>query len=196
MKRCSARPTARADERAVSRLPAEVALHESFAAADVFLVSLEAGIEGYIVPSKVYGILAAGRPYIAAVAPACEAAGSGAGISLRAGGAPGDPDDLARHIHALYDDPAGALTMGANARRAALQFDRRVAVQAYFDLFTRVRTWRGPHDQAEFDALVGAGLLVSAPLWILIPAAIKLEDGGPVSFRRRASAAAGRCSRR
>src|SRR4029077_18513943 len=33
-------------------------LHESFAAADAFLVSLKAGIEGYIVPSKVYGILA------------------------------------------------------------------------------------------------------------------------------------------
>jgi lipopolysaccharide/colanic/teichoic acid biosynthesis glycosyltransferase len=34
-----------------------------------------------------------------------------------------------------------------------------------------------------FDAFVsGAGLLVSSPLWILIPAAIKLEDGGPVFF--------------
>ena len=34
-----------------------------------------------------------------------------------------------------------------------------------------------------FDALVSAmGLLVSSPLWIVIPAAIKLEDGGPVFF--------------
>jgi lipopolysaccharide/colanic/teichoic acid biosynthesis glycosyltransferase len=34
-----------------------------------------------------------------------------------------------------------------------------------------------------FDvALSGVGLLVSAPLWIVIPAAIKLEDGGPIFF--------------
>jgi len=34
-----------------------------------------------------------------------------------------------------------------------------------------------------FDvALSGAGLLLSAPFWLLIAAAIKLEDGGPVLF--------------
>ena len=37
-------------------------LHESFASADAFVVSLKSGLEGFIVPSKVYGILAAGRP--------------------------------------------------------------------------------------------------------------------------------------
>jgi len=34
-----------------------------------------------------------------------------------------------------------------------------------------------------FDAtLSGVGLLLSLPLWVVIPAAIKLEDGGPVFF--------------
>jgi lipopolysaccharide/colanic/teichoic acid biosynthesis glycosyltransferase len=34
-----------------------------------------------------------------------------------------------------------------------------------------------------FDAALSAvGLILSAPLWMLIPAAIKLEDGGPVFF--------------
>jgi len=34
-----------------------------------------------------------------------------------------------------------------------------------------------------FDAtLAGIGLVLSAPLWLVIPAAIKLEDGGPVFF--------------
>ena len=34
-----------------------------------------------------------------------------------------------------------------------------------------------------FDAVLsGAGLLVSVPLWCVIPLAIKLEDGGPVFF--------------
>jgi lipopolysaccharide/colanic/teichoic acid biosynthesis glycosyltransferase len=34
-----------------------------------------------------------------------------------------------------------------------------------------------------FDAsLAAAGLLLSSPLWLLIPVAIKLEDGGPIFF--------------
>jgi len=34
-----------------------------------------------------------------------------------------------------------------------------------------------------FDsALAAIGLLVSSPLWVIIPAAIKLEDGGPVFY--------------
>src|SRR5258708_38802600 len=36
-----------------------------------------------------------------------------------------------------------------------------------------------------FDiALSGAGLVASAPLWAVLAAAIKLEDGGPVFFRQ------------
>jgi len=36
-----------------------------------------------------------------------------------------------------------------------------------------------------FDCtLSGVGLIVSAPLWMVIAAAIKLEDGGPVFFRQ------------
>ena len=37
-------------------------------------VSLKRGLAGYIVPSMLYGILAAGRPYVAAVEEACEVA--------------------------------------------------------------------------------------------------------------------------
>jgi glycosyltransferase involved in cell wall biosynthesis len=113
-------------------------LHESFASADVFLVSLKPGIEGYIVPSKVYGILAAGRPYIAAVDPTCEVAAIAREHMCGVPVAPGDPDALAGAILALYDDPAGTRAMGARARSAALQFDRRIAVRSYYDLFTRI----------------------------------------------------------
>ena len=42
-------------------------LGESLAAADVHLIPLQKGLAGYIVPSKLYGILAVGRPYIAMV---------------------------------------------------------------------------------------------------------------------------------
>jgi putative colanic acid biosynthesis glycosyltransferase WcaI len=115
-------------------------LHESFAAADAFLVALKPGIEGFIVPSKLYGILAAGRPYVAATDPSCEAAEiirrHHCGLLAR----PGDPDDLAEKIVALYEDPAATRAMGVNARAAALRFDRRHAVASYHDLFLRLMT--------------------------------------------------------
>ena len=113
-------------------------LTESFAAADAFVVSLKAGIEGYIVPSKLYGILAAGRPYIAAVDPSCEAATIAAEHGCGVLAAPGDPDALAAAIARLYDNPELARAMGERARHAAWRFDRRVAVSRYFELFTRM----------------------------------------------------------
>jgi len=40
-----------------------------------------------------------------------------------------------------------------------------------------------PWSKRAFDvALSGAGLILSAPLWLLMAAAVKLEDGGPVFF--------------
>jgi len=113
-------------------------LHDSFAAADAFLVSLKAGIEGYIVPSKLYGILAADRPYIAAVDPSCEAADIAASHRCGLLARPGDAADLADKIAALCDDPDSARQMGINARDAALRFDRKAAVRQYHDLFTRL----------------------------------------------------------
>jgi colanic acid biosynthesis glycosyl transferase WcaI len=113
-------------------------LHESFATADAFLVSLKAGVEGYIVPSKLYGILAAGRPYVAAVDPSCEVARLAVEHRCGVPAPPGDVDALADAVLGLAADPVRARQMGANARELALRFDRRPAVQAYHDLFLRI----------------------------------------------------------
>jgi colanic acid biosynthesis glycosyl transferase WcaI len=90
------------------------------------------------VPSKAYGILAAGRPFIAATDPACEAAAIARDHRCGVLAPPGDPIALAERITALHESPDSVRQMGMNARRAAWQFDRRVAVQAYFDLLTSV----------------------------------------------------------
>jgi colanic acid biosynthesis glycosyl transferase WcaI len=113
-------------------------LDQSFAAADVFLVALKAGLEGYIVPSKLYGILAAGRAFVAAVDASCEVAeitrDTGSGVVA----APGDADALAGAVLALYNDRDEVGAMGRRAREAAWQFDRRQAVTAYHELFLQV----------------------------------------------------------
>ena len=110
-------------------------LSESFASADVFVVSLKPGLAGYIVPSKLYGILAAGRPYVAAVEDACEVAAISQKYDCGLVVGPGDAKGLAQHILTLYRDRALAQRLGANARQAAPVFDRPPQVRAYYELF-------------------------------------------------------------
>ena len=110
-------------------------LTESFAAADVFIVSLKAGLSGYIVPSKLYGILAAGRPYVAAVEEDSEVVHIARAYDCGLVAEPGKPRSLADYILALYHDRARARRMGDNSRRAAGDFDRREHVSAYARLF-------------------------------------------------------------
>lgn len=110
-------------------------LHDSFATADAFLVSLKPGLEGYIVPSKLYGILAAGRPYVAAVDRSCEVATVAQDHGCGVWAEPGDPDALAAAIASLCDGRTETRAMGERARAAAARFDRREAVRAYHGLF-------------------------------------------------------------
>ena len=117
----------------VSYQPRE-AMPLSYAAADLFLVSLEPGLAGYIVPSKIYSILAAGRPYVAAVEEACEVAGIteryGCGFVVP----PGDADAFASHILELSRNPSATADLGRRAREAALDFDRRRQIATYAQL--------------------------------------------------------------
>lgn len=166
--------------------PREV-LRESFAAADVFVVSLKAGLAGYIVPSKVYGILAAGRPYVAVVEPDSEVVAITRKHECGLVAEPGDGEALAKRIRELYRDPVLRERLGENGRRAALEFDRRGQIRAYDELLREVAGGaarvRPPVLKRPFDVcLSGLGLVGSAPLWALIALAIKLEDGGPVFY--------------
>jgi glycosyltransferase involved in cell wall biosynthesis len=110
-------------------------LDESFGAADAFVVSLKPGLEGYIVPSKIYGTLAAGRPFIAAVDESCEVAEIAREHRCGVVVPPGDVEAFVAAVLKLRDDPDGRAAMGRRARDAAWQFDRRRAIAAYADLF-------------------------------------------------------------
>ncbi len=110
-------------------------LEQSFGTADVFVVSLKAGIEGYIVPSKLYGTLAAGRPYIAAVDPSAEPADVARDHRCGLLVTPGDVDAFAAAVTTLKENPEECAAMGRRARDAAWLFDRRRAVAAYYETF-------------------------------------------------------------
>jgi colanic acid biosynthesis glycosyl transferase WcaI len=110
-------------------------LIDSFATADAFLVSLKRGLSGFIVPSKLYGILAAGRPYIAAVEDDSEAADIAREHDCGIVVPPGSVEGIEAAIRALHADPARTSAMGQRARRAGLLFDRRRAVSSYEHVF-------------------------------------------------------------
>src|SRR5262249_50573240 len=113
-------------------------LTESFGTADVFVVTLLSGLAGYIVPSKLYGILAAGRPYVAAVEEECEVARITRSHDCGFVVPPQQPKDIAEAVLRLYYDRRLGSEMGVRSRAAGLQFDRPRQVVAYADLLKQV----------------------------------------------------------
>jgi glycosyltransferase involved in cell wall biosynthesis len=111
---------------------------KSYASADLFLVSLKPGLAGYIVPSKLYSILAAGRPYVAAVEDACEVVDITRQYACGVIVPPGDADALAARILDMYRDGPLTAELGQRAREAGLAFDRPRQVAAYAELLRRV----------------------------------------------------------
>lgn len=92
-------------------------LRFSLASADVHLVSLAPGLAGFMEPSKVYGILAAARPLLAAVDPESEAARLVEGSRCGAVVAPGDASAWCTEIERLRNATPGELaSLGAAGR--------------------------------------------------------------------------------
>lgn len=110
-------------------------LRFSLGAADVHLISLKPELEGLIVPSKVYGILAAGKPFIyigdergevAQIAQQAEC-----GMVIRQG----DSAGLVEAITRMEADRAGLRRMGLNARAwFDTRYEKKVALQKWEDL--------------------------------------------------------------
>jgi lipopolysaccharide/colanic/teichoic acid biosynthesis glycosyltransferase len=90
----------------------------------------------------------------------------------------------------LADDPALRHEQGAAARARYLdEFRARRMVERTTAAYAQVMASPGPASRPAlkrlFDAsLAAAGLVLSAPVWALAAALIKLEDGGPVFYRQ------------
>jgi glycosyltransferase involved in cell wall biosynthesis len=107
----------------------------SLSAADVHVVGLAAGLSGYVVPSRLYGILAAGKPVIVAAEAESETARlverEGCGVVVP----PDRPELLARAIRSAHDGELDLDEMGRRARAYVLrEADRSVAFARYREL--------------------------------------------------------------
>lgn len=114
-------------------------LSESLSSADVHVVGLAAGLAGYVVPSRLYGILAVGRPVIVHADEDSETAEivreNGCGLVVP----PGRPELLAHAIRSAYAGRADLQQMGASARAYAVgEASRDVAIERYRRLIGEV----------------------------------------------------------
>jgi colanic acid biosynthesis glycosyl transferase WcaI len=94
------------------------------AAPDAHVITIRRGLEGVVVPSKMYAILAAGRPIIVVAPRETDVASLGAlqGFGLSAD--PDKPEELVRVVRALVSDPGKLKTMARAARDASYGYDR------------------------------------------------------------------------
>lgn len=108
-----------------------------YAAADVSLVPLKRTVALDSVPSKVYTIMASGRPVIAAVDPGSDVwtlvEQAQGGLCVE----PEDPQALAQAIRTLYADSALRERLGRSGREHVVQhYTRQVVAQQYHELLT------------------------------------------------------------
>ena len=104
------------------------------AAADAHVVTIKRGLEGIVVPSKMYGILAAGKPIVSVasqgtdVASLCQQIGCGVCCD------PDRPEELVRAVRELASDPVRLKTMSEAAKAAAPKYDKNVEAHKFIQI--------------------------------------------------------------
>lgn len=116
-------------------------LAESLSMADISLLGIEPQNEGVIMPSKLYGLLAAGRPIICISAPDSEVAeiirDAGAGVQAD----PDDPEALADKILHLTQNRVQADEMGASGLKYFhSRFERKKVTAQWAEMLRKVAT--------------------------------------------------------
>ena len=94
------------------------------AAADLHVITVKRGLEGVVVPSKLYGILAAARPILAVAPPETDAASLGARSGFGISADPDRPEAMVAAVRTLLREPARLKSMAAAARDAARDYNR------------------------------------------------------------------------
>jgi glycosyltransferase involved in cell wall biosynthesis len=103
-------------------------------AGDVHVVTVRRGLEGVVVPSKLYSTLAMGRPVLVVASPSSDAARivaeSGCGLTAD----PDDPAAVAAAIRELRSNPARLALMGRRAREMAAKYAKLRELQRFSDI--------------------------------------------------------------
>jgi colanic acid biosynthesis glycosyl transferase WcaI len=111
----------------------------SLSSADVHVVGLGRGLSGFVVPSRFYGILAAGRPVIVAADDTTETSAVVKAAECGIAVPPGRVDALAEVIRAAYEGKYDLVAMGVRARQyAEATASQETAVARYREVLAEV----------------------------------------------------------
>jgi len=105
------------------------------AAADAHVITVKRGLEGVVVPSKMYGILAAGKPIVAVAPEETDVVTLGLRSGFAVFSDPDKPADLVSAVRALLGDAQKLKSMGEAARAAAPGYDRVKELQKFSEVF-------------------------------------------------------------
>jgi colanic acid biosynthesis glycosyl transferase WcaI len=108
------------------------------AAADAHVITVKRGLEGVVVPSKMYGILAAGKPILVVAAEETDAASLGAKFGFAISADPDRPEEVVAAIRLLAGDQARVQNMGRAARAVAPDYDRVKQLQKFVNIIEGV----------------------------------------------------------
>jgi glycosyltransferase involved in cell wall biosynthesis len=111
------------------------------AAADAHVITVKRGLEGVVVPSKLYGILAAGKPVLAVATEGCDAARI---VQDHHCGVAADPDDPAAVAHAMRHmarNPRVLSEMGERARAIAPEYDKVTHLSRFVQIIEETAAW-------------------------------------------------------
>jgi len=104
------------------------------AAANAHVITIKRGLEGVVVPSKMYGILAAGKPIVAVAPRETDAVSLGIQRGFAVAADPDRPAEVVSAVRALASDPRKLKTMGEAARAAAPDYDRVKELQKFVEI--------------------------------------------------------------
>jgi colanic acid biosynthesis glycosyl transferase WcaI len=99
------------------------------AAADAHLVTVKRGLEGVVVPSKMYGILAAGKPIVAVAPSECDVASIGRQKGFAICADPDDPIQFADCVRQIARNGKMLREMGEAAAASAPEYKRTGELQ-------------------------------------------------------------------
>jgi glycosyltransferase involved in cell wall biosynthesis len=107
------------------------------AAADAHVITVKRGLEGVVVPSKMYGILAAGKPIVAVAPRETDTVTLGEKMGFAVGADPDRPEELAHVLRELANDPERIARMGEAALAAAPGYDRVKELEKFVQIVSR-----------------------------------------------------------
>jgi colanic acid biosynthesis glycosyl transferase WcaI len=108
------------------------------AAADAHVLTVKRGLEGVVVPSKMYGILAAGKPIVAVAPKETDAVSIGIQRGFAIAADPDRPAEVVSAVRGLAANPAKLKAMGEAARAAAPDYDRVKELQKFVEIIDQL----------------------------------------------------------